>query len=45
VIHVRPEHDAGAPVIVVRTVGGHQLPPGSPVRLRARGPVLAWPHP
>ena len=44
VIHVRPEHDGAAPVIVVRTVGGDQLPPGSPVRLRARGPVLAWPH-
>jgi iron(III) transport system ATP-binding protein len=44
VIHVRPEHEAGAPVIVVRIVGGSQLPPGSPVTLRARGPVLAWPH-
>jgi iron(III) transport system ATP-binding protein len=43
VIHVRPEHEAGAPVIVVRTVGGSQLPPGAPVTLRARGPVLAWP--
>ena len=43
VIHVRPEHDPGAPVIVVRIVGGSQLPPGSPVTLRARGPVLAWP--
>jgi iron(III) transport system ATP-binding protein len=43
VVHVRPEHDAGAPVIVVRTVGGSQLPPGAPVTLRARGPVLAWP--
>ena len=44
VIHVRPEHDSGAPIIVVRTVGGSQLPPGSPVTLRARGPVLAWPQ-
>jgi iron(III) transport system ATP-binding protein len=43
VIHVRPERGAGAPVIVVRTVGGSQLPPGAPVTLRARGPVLAWP--
>jgi iron(III) transport system ATP-binding protein len=43
VVHVRPEHDGGAPVIVVRTVGGSQLPPGAPVTLRARGPVLAWP--
>jgi len=44
VVHVRPEHDGGAPVIVVRTVGGGQLPPGAAVTLRARGPVLAWPH-
>ena len=43
VIHVRPDHDAAAPMIVVRTLGGQQLPPGSPVLLRARGPVLAWP--
>jgi iron(III) transport system ATP-binding protein len=44
VIHVRPEHDSAAPTIVVRTLGGRQLPPGSLVTLRARGPVLAWPH-
>jgi iron(III) transport system ATP-binding protein len=44
VIHVRPEHDSAAPTIIVRTLGGPQLPPGSPVTLRARGPVLAWPH-
>jgi iron(III) transport system ATP-binding protein len=43
VIHVRPDHDAAAPMIIVRTLGGQQLPPGSPVVLRARGPVLAWP--
>jgi iron(III) transport system ATP-binding protein len=42
VIHVRPDLDAGAPTIIVRTVGGQQLPPGSPVLLHARGPVLAW---
>jgi hypothetical protein len=44
VIHVQPERDADSPVIIVRTVGGPQLPAGSRVRLRARGPVLAWPH-
>ncbi len=44
VIHVQPEHDSAAPTIIVRTLGGPQLPPGSPVTLRARGPVLAWPH-
>jgi hypothetical protein len=45
VIHVRPEHDGDVPAIIVRTLGGRQLPPGSPVTLRARGPVLAWPRP
>jgi iron(III) transport system ATP-binding protein len=44
VIHVRPEHDPVAPTIIVRTLGGPQLPPGAPVTLRARGPVLAWPN-
>jgi iron(III) transport system ATP-binding protein len=44
VIHVRLERDADAPMIIVRTVGGPPLPPGSPVRLRARGPVRTWPH-
>jgi iron(III) transport system ATP-binding protein len=43
VIHVRPDLDTAAPTIIVRTLGGQQLPPGSPVILRARGPVLAWP--
>jgi iron(III) transport system ATP-binding protein len=45
VVEVRPEHGDDAPTIIVRTLGGPQLPHGSPVRLRARGPVLAWPHP
>jgi iron(III) transport system ATP-binding protein len=45
VVHVRPEHDADVPTIIVRTLGGPALPPGAPVRLHARGPVLAWPHP
>jgi iron(III) transport system ATP-binding protein len=34
----------GRKIIIARTVGGHDLPPGSPVILRARGPVLAWPN-
>jgi iron(III) transport system ATP-binding protein len=49
VVHVQPDRDAdagaaggGGKTIIVRTVGGHDLPPGSPVTLRARGPVLAW---
>jgi iron(III) transport system ATP-binding protein len=51
VVHVRPDTDGGrggggggGKMIIVRTVGGHDLPPGSPVILRARGPVLTWPH-
>jgi iron(III) transport system ATP-binding protein len=43
VIHVQPDHDSAAPTIIVRTLGGPQLPAGAPVTLRARGPVLAWP--
>jgi len=49
VVHVQPSAGAGADAagqtIIVRTVGGHDLPPGSPVTLRAHGPVLAWPAP
>ena len=44
VVRVRPEHDSGTPVIMVRTVGGPQLAPGSPVTVRARGPVITWPR-
>jgi iron(III) transport system ATP-binding protein len=43
VIRVRPQAGPAGPEIIVRTVGGHQLPLGSPVTLRARGPVRAWP--
>jgi iron(III) transport system ATP-binding protein len=43
VLHVRPEHD-GDRMIVVRMSGGPYLPVGSPVTLRARGPVFAWPR-
>jgi iron(III) transport system ATP-binding protein len=45
VIRVQPDQRPGGPEILVRTLGGQQLPPGSPVLLRARGPVLAWPQP
>jgi iron(III) transport system ATP-binding protein len=34
----------GAPEVIVRTVGGPQLPPGAAVLVRATGPVLAWPR-
>src|ERR1017187_8512123 len=41
VVHVQPEQDGAAQVIIVRIAGGRQLPAGSPVSLRTRGPVLA----
>jgi iron(III) transport system ATP-binding protein len=44
VVRVRPEHDSGTPVIMVRTVGGQHLAPGSPVMVRAHGPVITWPR-
>ena len=44
VVHVRPEHDAEGRTIIVRVAGGHHLSIGSPVTLRARGPVFAWPR-
>jgi iron(III) transport system ATP-binding protein len=44
VLHVEPEDDATGQQIAVRVVGGPHLPPGSPVTLRVRGPVLAWPR-
>jgi len=43
-VHVRPEHDAGGLTIIARIAGGRHLPAGSPVTLRVRGPVLAWPR-
>ncbi|MGA3151071.1 MAG: ABC transporter ATP-binding protein [Streptosporangiaceae bacterium] len=42
VLRVQPEHDPAAAPIIVRTSGGPQLPPGSVVRLAAKGPVRAW---
>ena len=44
VVRVQPEHDSGTPAIMVRTVGGPWLAPGSPVTVRARGPVITWPR-
>jgi iron(III) transport system ATP-binding protein len=42
VVRVEPEQEPGSSAIVVRTLGGCELPLGSPVVLHARGPVLAW---
>jgi iron(III) transport system ATP-binding protein len=42
VVHVLPDQAPAAPAIVVRTLGGCDLPAGSPVTLHAHGPVLAW---
>jgi len=44
VLHVQPERDADGRTIIVRIIGEHRLRPGSPVILRARGPVYAWPR-
>jgi iron(III) transport system ATP-binding protein len=44
VVHVQPTHDVGGPEIIARIIGGRHLPAGSPVTLRIRGPVLAWPR-
>jgi iron(III) transport system ATP-binding protein len=44
VVHVEPEQQPGTAAIVVRTLGGCELPAGARVTLRARGPVPAWPR-
>jgi iron(III) transport system ATP-binding protein len=38
------EHRPGPAAVVVRTLGDCDLPAGSLVTLRVRGPVLAWPR-
>jgi iron(III) transport system ATP-binding protein len=42
VIRVRPDSGPDGQEVIVRTAGGPQLPAGSPVTVRARGPVIAW---
>jgi iron(III) transport system ATP-binding protein len=44
VVRVQPDHAPDDRTIVVRIVGGHHLPVGAPVSLRAHGPVFAWPR-
>ncbi|MGD0554862.1 MAG: ABC transporter ATP-binding protein [Streptosporangiaceae bacterium] len=43
VVYVKSENRPDMPEVIVRTLGGCELPAGSPVTLRASGPVLAWP--
>ena len=45
VVRVRPDRPCGAPTLVARINGGAAWPVGTPVGLRAEGPVLAWPAP
>jgi iron(III) transport system ATP-binding protein len=43
VVRVQPEQGEDGQPILVRVLGGErQLPPGSPVTLHAKGPVIAW---
>jgi hypothetical protein len=42
VLHVQPDQAPDDRTIMVRIIGGQHLPIGSPVTLRARGPVFAW---
>ena len=43
VVRVQPEGGEDGQPILVRVLGGErQLPPGSPVTLHAKGPVIAW---
>jgi iron(III) transport system ATP-binding protein len=44
VLHVQPDRAPDDRTLVVRIIGGSHLPVGSPVTLRARGPVFAWPR-
>ena len=44
VLHVQPDRAPDDRTLVVRIIGGPHLPVGSPVTLRARGPVFAWPR-
>ena len=42
VVRVQPDDPADGQAVIVRTSGGPQLRAGSPVLVRARGPVIAW---
>jgi len=42
VVRVQPDGGPDGLEVIVRTTGERQLPTGSPVTVRARGPVIAW---
>jgi iron(III) transport system ATP-binding protein len=42
VVRVQPDGGPDGLEVIVRTTGEPQLPTGSPVTVRARGPVIAW---
>jgi iron(III) transport system ATP-binding protein len=42
VVRIQPDGGPDGQEVIVRTTGGPQLPTGSPVTVRARGPVIAW---
>jgi iron(III) transport system ATP-binding protein len=42
IVQVQPDDGPAGQPLTVRSAGGAQLPPGSSVVVRARGPVLAW---
>jgi len=45
VVHVRPDGDGSAPLLVARVAGHRSLPVGARVGIGARGPVVAWAEP
>jgi iron(III) transport system ATP-binding protein len=42
IVRVQPDGEPAGQAVIVRTSGGPQLAAGSPVIVRARGPVIAW---
>ncbi len=42
-VRIRPEEPCGAPVLLARTNGSHELPAGTPVTVTSRGAVTAYP--
>jgi len=42
-VSIRPDEPCGAPVLLARTNGGHDLAPGTPVTVTSRGAVTVYP--